>query len=276
MLEKDQLKIWYLIEEWSKNSYDATKAELRERIRQFAFTRRSRNRKLDESTRDRAHEAYDILQPKNPVISYSWMFASNWVQESIDEIEDEEFDYRKREERIDKLRLEAMIEIWSERGFEGVMELIAISGAAGVIGRYALFCVTDVKQRVDFIRQCLSIDGDLRSKIEWCLQGFILSIEEDLRDELLQVAAHELPFDEQKRLFICAPFQASTWLLLDGFGEEIQKSYWKEVIPSWGRHTPSELTKLIDCLLETGCPARLFMPYKWISMKLKHHALRGC
>lgn len=256
--EEDQIKVWDLIDEWSKNYDDAAKAELRERIRQFTFTRRSRNRKLDEATRDRAREAYDILRPKDPVIRHSWLFVNNWVQESTDEIEDEDFDYRKREERIDKLRLEAMIEIWNGRGFEGVKELNARSGAAGVIGRYALSCVTDVKQRVDFIHQCLSIDGDLRSKSERCLKGFVLAIEDDLRYELLWVAANELPTDERIRLFICAPFQVPTWRLLDGYGEDIRKWYWKDVLPSWGRHTPSEITELIDSLLEARRPRAAF------------------
>ena len=256
--EEDQIKVWELIDEWSKNANDVAKAELRERIRQFAFTRRSRNRKLDLTIRDRAREAYNILRPQDTVIRHSWLFVNNWVQESIDEIEDENFDYLKREERIDSMRLEAITEIWSERGFEGVKELITRNDAGGVIGRYALSCVTDVKQRVEFISKCLSVDIDLRSKFEWCLQGFILGIEDDLRTEVLQVAANELPFDERMRLFICAPFQESTWRLLDGFDEEIRNEYWKAVIPPWGRYTASEITEMIDCLLEARRPRAAF------------------
>ena len=101
------------------------------------------------------------------------------MQESADEIEEEDFDYRKREERIDRLRHEAMIEIWTELGFDGVKELLTGSGAAGTVGHYVTLCVPDEKQRVDFIRRCLSIDVDLRGKAEWCLQGFLLVIEED-------------------------------------------------------------------------------------------------
>ena len=123
MPEEDQNKVWDLIDEWSQNAGEAAKAALRERIRQFAFTRTGSRRKLGEATRDRAREAYDSLRPHDPVIRHGWLFADHWVQESADEIEEEDFDYRKREERIDRLRREAMIEIWTELGFEGVKRI---------------------------------------------------------------------------------------------------------------------------------------------------------
>ena len=258
MPEEDQTKVWDLIDEWSGKAGEATKAALRERIRRFAFTRRGRHQKLGEATRDRAHEAYDSLRPHDPVIRHGWLFADQWVQESTDEIEEEDFDYRKRDERIDRLRREAMTEIWTERGFEGVKELLTGSGAAGTVGHYAASCVTGAKPRVDFIRRCLSFDGDLRNKAEWCLQGFLLAIGDDSSAGVLQAAAEGLPAEERRRLFVCAPFQASTWRLLDGYGEDIRAGYWMDVFPSWRRHNTAELTELIDRLLEAQRPRAAF------------------
>ncbi|MGE6226402.1 hypothetical protein [Paenibacillus chitinolyticus] len=256
--EEDQNKIWDLIDEWSQSAGESAKAELRERIRLFAFTRRSRHRKLGKATRDRAREAYERLQSENPVIRHGWLFAEQWVQESIEEIEEEDFDYRKREERIDRLRQEAIKEIWTKLGFQGIKELIACSGAAGVIGRYASLCVIGLKTRVDFIQRCLSLEGDSRSKAEWCVQGFLSAIGDDSCAEVLQKAAEELIEEERIRLLICAPFQASTWRLMDGYGEGVHAGYWKNVFPSWGRHMPAELTEMIDCLLEAQRPRAAF------------------
>jgi hypothetical protein len=114
MPEEDQSKVWNLIDEWSRNAGEVAKAALRERIRRFAFTRR---RKLPEATRDRARAAYDSLRVSDPVIRHGWLFADHWVRESTAEIEAEDFDYRMRDERIDRLRREAMTEIWTGRGF---------------------------------------------------------------------------------------------------------------------------------------------------------------
>lgn len=256
--EDDQSKVWDLIDEWSLKADEAAKASLRERIRQFAFTRSGRRRELGEATRDRAREVYDSLQPNDPVIRHGWLFAKQWVQESPDEIEEEDFDYQKRGEHIDRLRREAMTEIWTGRGFEGLRELLVGSDAADTVGRYMALCVTGVKQRVDFIRRCLSFNRGLRSKAEGCLQGFLSLIREDSRAGVLQTVAEELSAEECKRLFACAPFQASTWRILDGYVEDIRTGYWKDVFPSWGRYTPGELTELLDRLLEARRPRAAF------------------
>jgi len=60
------------------------------------------------------------------------------------------------------------------------------------------------------------------------------------------------------RLFVCAPFQASTWRLLDSYDEDIRAGYWKDVFPSWDQYTPAEFTELIDCFLGVRRPRAAF------------------
>lgn len=254
MPEDDQTKVWDLISDWSENADDVAKADLRERIRRFALTRRGRRRNLAEAIRDRAREAYDALRPDDPVIRHGWLFAEPWVQESADEFQEEDFDYRKREEKIDRLRRESMSEIWSERGFEGITQLLIGSGAADVIGRYIASCVTDVKSQVGFIRSCLS----LRNKGELCVKGFLGEMGDDSRTDVLKAAAEGMNAEDRARLFACAPFTSCTWRLLDAYDEEIRTRYWSDVIPSWGRHTSDELSEIINCLLEAKRPRAAF------------------
>lgn len=258
MSEEDQTKVWDFIDQWSATAAEPAKAELRERIRRYAFTRKGCRRELAEKSRDRARETYATLQPLDPVIRHGWLFRDQWVQESADEFEEEDFDYRKRGERIDRLRREAMAEIWNGCGFDGIREMLSGSGAAGTVGRYAATCITDAKRRVDFIGQCLSLAGDLRSKGEWCVQGFLFSVEDEDRAPVLRGAAEGLSAPERTRLFVCAPFQQSTWRLLDEYGKDVRDGYWKDVFPSWGRHTPAEFTELIDRLLEAKRPRAAF------------------
>ncbi len=258
MPEEGQNRVWDLVDKWSQNAGDAAKAELRERIRRFAFTRTGHRRSLGEVTRDRAREAYDGLRPHNPVIRHGWLFADPWLQETADEIGEEDFDFRKSAERVDRLRREAMSEIWIELGFEGVKELLTASGAADTVGRYAATCITGDKQRIDFIQHCLSLGRDLYNKAALCLQGFLLAIDEEPRVEVLQVASKELSAEDQKRLFLCAPFQASTWRLLDDYGGDIRTGYWMDVFPSCGYRSPAELNEIIDRLLETQRPRAAF------------------
>lgn len=257
MLEEDQVKIWGLIDKWSQNADEPAKASLRERIRRYALSRRGR-RKLEETTQEYARKTYDQLLPDDLVLRHRWLFTDQWVEESADELEDEEFDFRQREERIDKLRREATDEIWTEYGFTGIERLITNSRAAGLIGHYVASHVADTKSRVDFIQRCLTLDGEKQGNAEWCLQGFLGAIDDESRTELLQAAAKGFSTEEKTRLFVCAPFQATTWSLLDDDSVDIRIAYWKDVPPQWGRHTPAELTELIDRLLEAKRPRAAF------------------
>lgn len=258
MPEADETKVWDFIDHWSATADEATKAKLRERIRRYAFTRRGRNRELAEGSRNCARKAYETLQPLDPVIRHAWLFADQWVQESVDEVEDEDYDYRKREERIDRLRREAMAEIWSARKFDGVRELLSGSGATNTIGRYIATCITGDQQRVDFIRRCLSLADDLGNKSELCVQDLLFYMGDDDRAPVLRAAAEGLSVPEQIRLFVCAPFQQPMWRLLDEYGEDVRGGYWKDVLPSWGRHTNAELTEIIDRLIEVKRPRAAF------------------
>jgi addiction module HigA family antidote len=258
MPDEEQTKIWDLINQWSATADEAAKAELRERIRRYSFTRSGRKRELAAKSRDRAREAYETLQPLDPVIRHAWLFANQWVQESADEIEGEDFDYRKRAERIDRLRREAMNEIWSQRGFDGVRECLSGSGAASTVGHYAATCISGEQQRVQFIQWCLCLDGELRNKGESCVQGFVYSVGDDERRPVLCAVAVGLSAGEKIRLFACAPFEQTTWRLLDNYKEDVRHGYWKCVFPTWNRHTPAELTEMIDRLLEAMRPRAAF------------------
>jgi hypothetical protein len=216
MSEEDQAAVWDLIDVWSGTETDDTaKADLRERIRRFAFTRRGWRRGLKKATRDRARKAYAKLQARDPVIRNAWLFANQWVEVSAEEMADEDFDFSKRDERIHNLRAAAMKEIWTERGFEGVMALLSGSGAPHTVGRYVALCVTGSKASADFLRRCLSIGGAVERKADGCIGGFLLSGDAKARGAILSAVAKGAGADQIVRLVQCAPFGHHTWRLLD-------------------------------------------------------------
>jgi len=258
MPEGDQVKVWNLIDKWSATADEEGMATLRERIRRFAFTRHGLRLRLGEATRDRAREAYDGLTPADPVVRNGWLFVDQWVAESVNELYEEDIDFRQREERIDKLRHEAIVEIWAQRGIQSVQDLLSRSNAASMVGHYAAACTEDFAACVAFVRGCLSLNDGLQVKADGCLQGYLLVLKEELRTAVLRATAMELSSTEQSRLFSCAPFQWSTWRLLSEYEEVVRAGYWNNVIPYWNRHTPAELTELIDRLLEVQRPRAAF------------------
>ena len=255
--EQDQTLVWDLIDSWADSETDEkAKASLCERIRALAFTRRGRRHGLQDATIDRARRAYEKLQPRNPVLRCTWLFAQHWVDPSPDEIEDENFDYTKHEEKIRTLRTKEMKKIWLECGFEGVKALLSCSDAPDTIGDSLGRNITTVDARTDFLRQCLSITGDLERKVDGCIRGFLMSVGDGALDALLSAIGEDT--DRIVRLFRCAPFKQDTWRLLDQYGQEIQDRYWQEVLPQPEHYSKTELIEIIDRLLEAQRPCAAF------------------
>ena len=259
MPEEDQTTIWDLIDTWANSETDEkAKAGLRERIRDLAFTRRGWRHGLKDAIKNRAHIAYKKLQPRDPVVRHTWLFAQHWVEPSSDAIEDENFDYTKREEKIRTLRTRAMKEIWMECGLKGLKALLSRSDAPATIGGSLGPNITTVNERTDFLRQCLSITGDLERKVDGCIQGFLMSVDDGALGALLSAICEGVNTDSIVRLFRCAPFKQNTWRLLDQYGQEIRDRYWQEVVPQWNHHSEEELIEIIDRLLGVQRPRAAF------------------
>ena len=254
MPEKDQNMVWDLIDTWTDSEIkEEPKADLREQIRSLAFTRRGRLHWPRETNNDRAHLAYEKLAPKNPIVHHSWLFAQHWIEPSSDEIGDENFDYRKFEEKIRMLRADAMREIWEECGFEGVKALLPRSEAPYAVGE-SLGGIISQDARSDCILQFLSITTELEIKADGCIQGFLMSVGEGAIGALLFDVCELIDPNRRARLFRCAPFRQDTWRQLDQYDEITRKGYWQEVHPPLKTFSEAELIEIIDRLLEAKRP----------------------
>lgn len=256
--DEERDRVWTLIEEWAVcETDDKARAAVRERIRQHALTRRSRRSGVSEEALDRARAAHELLEPRDPVVRHRWLFSGSWIEPSADE-NDENLDYEAYHQRIGRLRDEAMKEIWQERGFEGVMALLAGCGAPSIIGGCLEPHIADAGARVDFLGGCLSVTGPLQDMVEWCVRGFLGSVDDDSRGALLASAAEGSDPDRIARLYSMAPVRSHTWRLLDEHGEDVRKRYWLRAQPEWHHHTDAELTELVDRLLDVQRPRPAF------------------
>ena len=145
-------------------------------------------------------------------------------------------------------------------GFEGLKALLSRSDAPATIGGSLGLNITTVNARTDFFRQCLATagTGDLDRKIEGCIQGFLMSVDDGALDALLSAVCEDMDTDRIVRLFWCAPFKQNTWRLLDQYGQEIQDLYWQEVVPQWNHYSEEESIEIIDRLLEAQRPRAAF------------------
>ena len=255
-------RVWELISAWNDTGpTDSQKAVLRERIRRCALTRRGRHRRLDEAEREYARQAYALLESQDAVTRYQWLFLRQWVDESADELEDEELDYQKREERIASQRHDALQEVWAASGLSGVMELCRSGDASRVVGWHMTEICTGVQEVADFVQEIMGERSDeLQDKCEQCISGFLARLDMSDRDAALAELLARPGSDEDAyiRLLLCAPFDGGTWRHVDRLSKPLKQRYWKEVVPYWSRHDASEIATFVDELLKVDRPLAAF------------------
>ena len=251
--EKDQQSIWKLIDTWSQTEENEwKKAELRERIRRSVPMRHQ-----ERMAGGWARKFYQRLEPRDPVARNAWLFEG--YHESADELQDKSHDWEERAKRIYSLRAEAMTEIWSERGIDGVIIALLPESperAAWDVGHHAASCASDTHSAIDVLRRCLTTDKAPGERVDGFMSGFIGSLNDDVRTHVLSSSAERV--DEIVRLFRCSPFREQTWRLLAGRAKEVRDKYWSSVTPGFVRPTEPETNELIDRLLEVDRPRAAF------------------
>ncbi len=255
-------RVWELIDAWNDTGpTDSKKAVLRERIRRSALTRRSRHRGLDSAESTRARKAYALLESRDPATRHQWLFLNHWVDESADELEDDQLDHRKREERIACLRRDALQEVWAASGLDGIKGLCRSGNASHVVGWHMAEICTGVQQGVDFLRDIMAERTDeLRDKCEQCVSGFLDKLNKPDRDAALAELLERFGTDEDAciRLLRCAPFDGGTWQHVDRLPNGLKRRYWEEVNPHWRGHDESAFATFVDELLNVDRPLAAF------------------
>ena len=273
---EDEDTAWSLVEKWAATETDENrKAILRERIRRFAFIRRAVKLGLKDATKDRARKAYDMLVPKDPVTRNEWLFEQQWVQESMDELEEPDFNYEKREEKIRKLRITALEEIWKAKGFEGIQALLSKSGAAFTVGWHMADGVIPAAEAVAFVARCLKVEEpDLVGKFDEALRGFLHQLQADVRDDLTRQLIKALPAYLACRLLKRSPFEGSTWTHVNEQGDAMRGQYWSEVVPGWLRKDSPDLNEAVDRLLDARRPRAAFFAVHFALPELETSRLK--
>ena len=258
--DKDQssVSVWERVDAWSRTATDhAAKAELRERIRRSVPIQR-RSAGGSESTRwGRVREIVNALAPGDPVVRHRWLFARSWVDFSADDLDDADLDFDEREQRIHELRTNAMAEIWSARGRDGIFALLADCDAR-TVGRYAASRAVEQQAVADVFRASLSAPAASGVELDHFMGGFLAELDDDTRTALIATVTQSAAVGEAARIMACAPFRDRTWRLLDGQDGRVRERYWRTVAPTTERFTESETTEMLDGLLAAGRPRPAF------------------
>ena len=183
--DTDQALIWDKVRSWiATDPGDERKAVLRERIRVYSFTRRAMRHGKQPS--NVAREIYDQLIASDPVLRHQWLFARQWVEESWDEIEDDNLDYHKREERIAQARSDAIAEVWQTSGYGGIFRLCRSGEAANEVGYHLARLAPAGLDPTEFMTRLLAeTDPSSAASFNMCLSGFLFKLDDAGREKLL-------------------------------------------------------------------------------------------
>jgi len=281
--EEFQARVWSLIEAWaSSKATDVEKSELREKIRVSTMSRRAalqaRGNPTMAALADRAKAAYAALEPKDLLNKHAWLFREGWVEESAEEIEDiDKIDFKKREERIQNQRVEAMREIQKTRSLPGLLELAERGNAAWWVGVHAARDLLSEMELVELMQLCIKKVIDNKDPVfpaKSVIGGALRAVADDnTRERVLRVVAKDLSEDQVAQLLLLAYFGKQTWTLVDELAETAQARYWSEVAPDWSGQSAADLNESVDRLLKAERPRAAFAVVRLEPQKLDPQVL---
>jgi hypothetical protein len=256
----DQTRIWDRIRTWiATGPSDQHKAVLRERIRVCCFTRRARRGNIPGKSAEVAREIFNQLEATDPVVRHQWLFERQWVEESWDEIQAENFDFRKREEKISKLREHAVAEVWNAANYDGILKLCEFGEASNVVGWHLASLAPAGLDPVELFARLIADEvAQNARRFDMCLSGFLFQLDDVRRDKLLAAMvercnANRLNSEDRiVRVLKLAPFKRSTWHIVDGLPEGVRARFWTEANSNWFIDDEAELRELVNRLLAVG------------------------
>jgi hypothetical protein len=259
-----QARVWELVNSWAVRASDEDRAALREKIRVTVMSRRAvkRSKQVDATSLNAAAKAaYVALEPTDLLNRHAWLFRDTWIDESADEVEGEEIDFRTREERIAKLRADALREVLAQRGLDGVFMLAERSRAAWQIGALLVRAVLLSDQVSDFLdtalERLISGEGEAFPRKN-LIGGALHALDEEKRISVLKEASKKVTQENAVQLLLLAPFRCSTWKLVDQLDDAHQKAYWKDIAPNWIHDSKVENSEAVERLLAARRPRAAF------------------
>lgn len=259
--EEHQAKVWQLVTNWAAGVSDGDKALVREKIRVTVMSRRGRSNGTESSNlMIAAKAAYQALEPSDLLNKHEWLFREGWVEESADELNGDDMDFHKREERITKLRVHALREVFEARGLPGILELADMGKAAFQIGWVMANNILPAKGLLGLLLAALPQSSNSES---WARRNLVAGALRAVHDEkkrvgVLRKAKKELSQLDFARLLLLAPFRSSTWQMVDELNEEHRDIYWSLVAPDWIRDADDENSEAVERLLMVQRPRSAF------------------
>lgn len=265
--QDSQDHVWQLIDAWlATKPSDRDKADLREIIRRNVLSRMGKRQTNPDEYAVLSKIAKSVcgkLEPSDVLCRHDWLFRTGWVEDSADELIEEDPDFRAKERHIQQLRVSALNAILDERGLAGAVELAEMGDCAFEIGRLMTNNILDSQVYPEFVVEVLgSCNGDhdaLELRCKQLLNGAMFGIHQhDESATTFDGIKTALSPEQFCVVLMLSPFRKSTWQLVDNLPSELQEKYWINVQPHWIHDADDENNEAVERLLRAKRPRAAF------------------
>ncbi len=254
MDEDKQSKVLDCFDKWMQTDFKGNEVvEIRDQIGRLVYGAYAPPSSLCPEAMARLRGIFQCLIPKDSFKRLALPFRDCWTYFPVIKAEDSNLDRSDWPARYDTICRQAMREIISSYGFDGVMKLLREDNAASMVGRFTAFHADHPKVVMEIVRACLSTDISSHEKINDFLKGFFEELRDGVSVEMLSSVGSN---DNFLRVIRCMPFTVQTWDLIDGLRlpDNIRRQYWKNVHIPLREYSEDEARKLVDNLLRVDRP----------------------
>lgn len=262
----DQNRVWEIIKNWyHADPSDSDIAKVREKIRTNLISRTYRKKTSADVFAiftKKANEIYEMLLPKDVISQYEWLFNQAWVDVSADELF-EDLNYELRDKKVQMLRIDALKNIISVSGIDGVFRLAEKGSAQHQIGSCLGSGVFNQQQIVEFVLKAICLTTN-NAKVDWVINGILQKLDKSVWKEIY--AQLESKIDDQSilKFLLLSPYRELTWQYVDSRSIELKNEYWKKVVPYYIHDSIDENHKSIRLLLVANRPRIAFNSINFI------------
>ena len=266
---EQQDKIWLLIEDWALNqATESEKIIMREKLRTTVLSKRAKRHSNRITFTELGEQVYVTLEPKELIDKHFWLFASHWVDDSADEVEDyQNMNFEEREEIIRQKRIIALKEILQEKGLSGILELSLKGDCASTIGfLLRRFVFSSDEESVQLIKLALeSFKKDTHINYKNIIRGLLSESNDNI--SLFESLSVCLDDSDKVQVYLQSPFGSQVWRLVDSLDENYQQAYWGEIVPSYCQNE-DEAEEAVKYLLLADRPQTAFLYIDLILKKI--------
>ena len=257
--DNSRTRIWEQITDWAEEASDEERARMREQIR-ISVSKSARRlfkkgvpKASTKKHVNHARDVYDELEPNDIIWKYAWLFKNGWIENSWDEIHEDDHDLDAHEKRITKQRKAAVKEVFAKEGALGVVRLAMSGNAAHFVGDFLAKIITSDKEQLNFIKFIVGEPKFLSlPKSQPLLGGFFYSLGEDRAVELIEMLSCELSDEQLVRLFCLCPFGKKVWQAIETSSQVVSEVYWRMVPAAWARQSEQELRYAVTKLIKAS------------------------